>query len=188
MESILSYYTSHWNPAFAGDTAALSRKISLACDVISNSVNKLDILNVPYYLIENVKKAVCAQADSFGISLVTPPSPQPEETESETESESEPNSGSSSESSSGSNSSAVSESADISYKIGSFSYSEKSSSSSKNSSGSSSSGSSSSGSSVDVNGLEIRENLYFGEKLTLCDAARSYLINTGLLNSIAVVA
>jgi hypothetical protein len=217
MESILSYYTSHWNPSFSGDVNLLSRKISLASDVVSNSVNKLDILNVPYYLIDNVKKAVCAQADSFGVSLAPPssassPSSSPSSetsssplnetsssplnetspsssssfenessvenessAESESTSENESSSETSSETPASQSFSSAYENSDISYRLGNFSFSLKAPS--QSSSGG-----------KDTDGAQVSEALYYGENLTLCSAAKSYLASTGLLRSSAVVA
>jgi hypothetical protein len=113
MESIHNFYINSWNTAFDGDEAALDRKLGAACDVISCSVNDLDIFSVPYYLLDNVYKAICVQAD---------------------ESEDIP-------------------AENYSYKIGNFSVSQKS------------------------------EN----KKTGLCEKARGYLINTGLLRNIAAV-
>jgi hypothetical protein len=142
MNSLFDYYTTHWNPSFSGDADLLNRKIALACDVISNSVNKVDILNVPYYYLDNVKKAVCAEADSISL---------PASADTDT-------SGSSDISSS------------FSYHIGSFSVSEKSSSGSSNS---------------NAGGVETASS---GDNFSLCPAAKSYLLATGLLHNTAVVA
>jgi hypothetical protein len=113
MESIHNFYINNWNTAFEGDEEALDRKLRNACDVISCSVNNLDIFSVPYYLLDNVYKAVCVQAD---------------------ESEDIP-------------------AENYSYKIGSFSVSEKT------------------------------EN----KKNGLCEKAKAFLVNTGLLCNVAAV-
>jgi hypothetical protein len=113
MGSVYEYYTTAWNPNFSGDSNLLHQKIDRACDTIANNINTVDFFDLPYYLLDNVRKAICVQAD---------------------ESEDIP-------------------AENYSYKIGNFSVSEKT------------------------------EN----KKTGLCEKARCYLINTGLLRSVAAV-
>ncbi|MDR0975214.1 MAG: hypothetical protein LBL80_05930, partial [Ruminococcus sp.] len=110
-----NYYITKWNPGFSGDTDELNHKLSRAGDIISNNINKLDFFDVPYYLLEDVKKAVCVQADSIKEST-----------------------------------------AGASYRIGKFSV--------------------------------TTDKEFSSGKNILCDAAKLYLYNTGLLLSTAVVA
>jgi hypothetical protein len=67
MESFLSYYKNNWNPGFSGNDTELETVLERSGDIIGNAVNVLsiDLSRVPFYLLENVTKAVCAQADAI---------------------------------------------------------------------------------------------------------------------------
>jgi hypothetical protein len=65
METFCDYYITKWNPAFDGDTDELTAVLSRAGDTVGNTlpVLYLDMAQIPFYLAENVYKAVCTQAD-----------------------------------------------------------------------------------------------------------------------------
>jgi hypothetical protein len=65
MDNLYNFYITRWNTEHNTDEATLTRVINRAGEVISNAANILaiNLLNVPYYLLDNVKKAVCAQTD-----------------------------------------------------------------------------------------------------------------------------
>jgi hypothetical protein len=65
LETYLDYYKSKWNTAFEGDENVLAAVLERAGNIVCTVVNiaKLDVNELPYYLAENVCKAVCTQAD-----------------------------------------------------------------------------------------------------------------------------
>jgi hypothetical protein len=65
LQTFIKYYINKWNPAFNGNTEELTTVLERAGDAVGNvlPVLSLDMTKIPYYLAENVYKAVCTQAD-----------------------------------------------------------------------------------------------------------------------------
>jgi hypothetical protein len=65
MESFLSYYKSHWNPLYNGSESELSLVLDRAADIVGNAAEtlSLDLTRVPFYLLDNIYKAVCSEVD-----------------------------------------------------------------------------------------------------------------------------
>jgi hypothetical protein len=64
-ESLLDFYTTVWNTAFAGDEQSLTAVLTRAGEIVGNSLSKSEseIGELPYFLANDVKKAICTQAD-----------------------------------------------------------------------------------------------------------------------------
>ncbi len=59
------YYKNVWHGSFGGSDEELSRLLSRAADIINYEIffSGYTVGSVPEYIAEQVKKAVCAQAD-----------------------------------------------------------------------------------------------------------------------------